>query len=234
MKYTFVMPPLPSIERWRNLYREKSGISCLRALEYEQLAKVPMVGRIIDVGGGKKSLYRDLLPKNLDYEFLNIDPGIEPTYLLSPGERFPIADGVFDTCLCLNTLEHVYDSRFVLDEIFRVLKPGGVAYITVPWMFRVHGHPDDYFRGTPSWWRESLSRAGFAATELQPLVWGRSTAAGSIRGYRLLKRVRFHIEHLSDVIYARISRAGNNGRYAGSRGERICDVAPGYFITARK
>jgi SAM-dependent methyltransferase len=160
MKYTFVEPPLPSIQRWRNLYRHKPGISCLRAMEYEQLAKVQVSGRVIDVGGGRKSLYRDLLPINMDYDSLNIDRDIEPTFLIVPDEKFPIDDGSYDTCLCLNTLEHVYDSRFMLDEIFRVMKPGGVAYITVPWIFRVHGHPDDYFRGTPSWWRETLKRVG--------------------------------------------------------------------------
>jgi SAM-dependent methyltransferase len=203
-------------------------------MEYEKLAKVSIDGRVIDVGGGKKSLYRDLLPVNLDYESLNIDPSIEPTYLIGPGERFPISDGVYDTCLCLNTLEHIYDARLVLDEILRVLKPGGVAYITVPWIFRVHGHPDDYFRGTPSWWRETLSRVGFTSTDLQPLVWGRATAGGSISGYRLLKRFRFHLAHLSDIFYAAVSRAGKDGVYAGRRGERICDVAPGFFITVRK
>lgn len=64
MSFTFVDPPLPSFARWRQLYRRKPGISCLRAMEYEQLAKVQISGRVIDVGGGKKSLYKDLLPTN--------------------------------------------------------------------------------------------------------------------------------------------------------------------------
>ena len=40
-------------------------------------------------------------------------------------------------------------------------------------MFRIHGHPDDYFRATPSWWRETFDRTGFARLDLMPLVWGR-------------------------------------------------------------
>lgn len=234
MNYTFVEPPLPTLERWRNLYKRKPGISCLRALEYEKLAEARIQGRVIDVGGGKNSLYSDMLPAGIDYDSLNIDPKIEPTFLIVPDEKFPIADNVYDTCICLNTLEHVYDARFVLDEIFRIMKPGGVVHISIPFIFRVHGHPDDYFRGTSSWWRETLSRVGFSETQLQPLVWGRATSAGNIGGYRLFKRLRFHLAHLYDIVYSGISGAGKNGRYAGKRGMRVCNVALGYYITATK
>ena len=41
-----------------------------------------------------------------------------------------------------------------------------------------------FFRGTPSWWKETMQRTGFSRTGLQPLVWGRYTTAGTISGYR--------------------------------------------------
>jgi SAM-dependent methyltransferase len=238
LKYTYLAPPLPSFARWRAIYANESGLSCLRALEYERLRQLRLEGRVLDVGGGRRARYRKLLPQDLDYESVNIDPQIEPTYLVGPGERFPIADASYDICLSLNTLEHVYDARFLLDEMHRVLAPGGAAYLTVPFIFRIHGHPDDYFRGTPSWWRESLLRSGFAEVELQPLVWGRYTSAGSVRGYRgVLTRAQFHISHFTDILYAKAYLPFgefSDGRYSGRRGERICGVALGYFITARK
>jgi SAM-dependent methyltransferase len=235
LQYTYVAPPLPSLARWRNLYAGKPRLSCLRALEYERLRQLALAGRVLDVGGGQKSRYRDLLPPDIVYDSLNIDPRIEPTYVVKPGERFPIADNAYRACLCFNTLEHVYDARFVVEEMYRVLEPGGAAHITVPFMFRIHGHPDDYFRATPSWWRETLSRAGFASAEIEPLVWGRYTSGGSIRGYRgLLPRMRFHLGHLIDILYAMLLFSSGDGRYSGPRGERICAVALGYFISARK
>jgi SAM-dependent methyltransferase len=235
LKYSYRYPPLPSFARWRAIYRDKKDLSCLRALEYERLRELTFDEPILDVGGGRKSLYRSLLPKELAYDSLNIDPAIEPTYVVTPGERFPIAGDRYQTCLCLNTLEHVYDARFVLDEIHRVLAPGGIVHITVPFIFRLHGHPDDYFRGTPSWWRESLARAGFTEAELQPLLWGRITSAGSIKGYRgLLRRAQFHLAHLTDIFYAALYYGSNGGRYSGRRGDRVCAVALGYFISARK
>jgi ubiquinone/menaquinone biosynthesis C-methylase UbiE len=130
---------------------------------------------------------------DIELSSVNIDEKIHPTYLITPEGDFPIDDDSFDGAICFNTLEHIYDARHTLTEARRVLRPGATLHITVPFVFRIHGHPDDYFRATPSWWRETLDRVGFSRVELQPLVWGRSVSAGNIGGYRglLTKRAQF-------------------------------------------
>ncbi|MDD2598606.1 MAG: class I SAM-dependent methyltransferase [Kiritimatiellae bacterium] len=45
----------------------------------------------------------------------------------------PEADNTFDFVLCNHVLEHVPDDRKALSEIFRVLKPGGVAILQTPY-----------------------------------------------------------------------------------------------------
>jgi len=55
--------------------------------------------------------------------------------------RLPFAASTFETLTCLDTLEHVQDDCAALAEIQRVLRPGGVALVTVPahpWMFSGH------------------------------------------------------------------------------------------------
>jgi len=52
--------------------------------------------------------------------------------------------------LCIETFEHVFEVRRAFDEVFRILKPGGVFVITTPLNFRIHAYPDDYWRLTPS------------------------------------------------------------------------------------
>jgi ubiquinone/menaquinone biosynthesis C-methylase UbiE len=44
----------------------------------------------------------------------------------------PVADNSANVLLALDLVEHVRDDRQVLSEFFRVLKPGGVAIISVP------------------------------------------------------------------------------------------------------
>lgn len=48
-------------------------------------------------------------------------------------EAWSFADETFDTVICTEVLEHlIFDPVFALNEMCRVLKPGGVALITVP------------------------------------------------------------------------------------------------------
>ncbi len=43
-----------------------------------------------------------------------------------------IADGLLGTVLCVETFEHVFEVRKAFDEVFRVLRPGGVFVLTSP------------------------------------------------------------------------------------------------------
>jgi len=61
-----------------------------------------------------------------------------------------LPDESVGTILCVETFEHVFEVRRAFDEVFRVLKPGGILLITSPLNFRIHGYPDDYWRMTPS------------------------------------------------------------------------------------
>jgi SAM-dependent methyltransferase len=71
-----------------------------------------------------------------------------------------LPDGSAGTVLCIETFEHVFEVRRAFDEVFRVLKPGGVFVITSPLNFRIHGYPDDYWRMTPNCVRRMLEPYG--------------------------------------------------------------------------
>lgn len=233
MDYTFVDPPKPSFARWRFISGAFRGESVLRMLEYEHLSTLDISGRVLDMGGGRKARYLKLLPEGLTVESVNIDPGIDPTHLVRPGEPLPLADDSFDAVICFNTLEHIYDAIPVLAELYRVVKPGGAVHVIVPFMFRIHGHPDDYFRATPSWWRETFDRLGFARLDLMPLVWGRGATRAVVPGlHGAFPRARMHLAMLTDVLLARLLLKGD--RISGRRGASICGTAPGWFMTGWK
>ena len=44
----------------------------------------------------------------------------------------PVPSATFDAIICIHVLEHVKDDRGAMRELFRVLKPGGWALISVP------------------------------------------------------------------------------------------------------
>jgi SAM-dependent methyltransferase len=68
-----------------------------------------------------------------------------------------LPDGSAGTVLCIVTFEHVFEVRKAFDEVYRLLKPGGIFVITSPLNFRIHGYPDDYWRMTPNCLRRQLS-----------------------------------------------------------------------------
>ncbi|MCA1685933.1 MAG: class I SAM-dependent methyltransferase [Planctomycetia bacterium] len=67
-----------------------------------------------------------------------------------------LPDGSAGTVLCIETFEHVFEVRRAFDEVFRILRPGGLFVITSPLNFRIHGYPDDYWRMTPNCLRRML------------------------------------------------------------------------------
>ncbi len=48
------------------------------------------------------------------------------------GTQIPFADASFDVVIANHVIEHVPDQHMTLNEICRVLKPGGVCYVAVP------------------------------------------------------------------------------------------------------
>ena len=76
--------------------------------------------------------------------------------ILADLHRLPFADASVDGIICTNVLEHVAEPQMCLDEITRVLKPGGQVYITVPFIFPVHPDPLDRWRWTLDGLRNSL------------------------------------------------------------------------------
>jgi len=46
--------------------------------------------------------------------------------------KMPFLDGTFDVILCNHVLEHVSDDRIAMNELYRILKPGGWAVLQVP------------------------------------------------------------------------------------------------------
>ena len=61
--------------------------------------------------------------------------------LIGDGQQMPFPDGAFDGIFCSNLLEHVPDPEQVLDEVARLLAPGGWAWISwTPWFSPWGGH----------------------------------------------------------------------------------------------
>ena len=106
-------------------------------------------GRLIDIGCGTKP-YRDLLAPYVD-EHIGQDHQDGPhdksnVSILSDAYDIPVADASFDSAVCTGVLEHLEEPEEALCECNRILKPGGIAIYSVPFIWHLHEEPRDFFR----------------------------------------------------------------------------------------
>lgn len=125
-------------------------------------------GSLLDAGAGRLS-YK-LILESLCSSYRSIDIDVRGPKVDSVGDiqDLPVKDGVFDTVFCTQVLEHVPEPQKALDEIFRVLKDGGHAIITIPHLAYLHNEPHDYFRYTKHGIRYMLEKSGFEVVEIVP------------------------------------------------------------------
>lgn len=94
--------------------------------------------RILDVGCGAGGMLRGVaatdLAVGIDVDEPLVrhvrDAGPEAHGLLASGTRMPFPDATFDLVVMFDVLEHVSGWPYVLLEAGRVLRPGGVAFVT--------------------------------------------------------------------------------------------------------
>lgn len=96
---------------------------------------------VFDVGGGtrfQKALadYKyDFV--DCDYKTIDINPEYRPD-IVADAHNLPINSGAADGVICKSVLEHVKNPFRVVDEIWRILRPGGKCFITVPFLHPYH------------------------------------------------------------------------------------------------
>lgn len=81
--------------------------------------------------------------------FWSVDRGAYTgTGLRADLAALPFRSGSLDGILCEMTLEHVREARLAVDEMRRVLRPGGELFLVVPFLWPFHASPHDYWRWT--------------------------------------------------------------------------------------
>lgn len=95
---------------------------------------------ILNVGSGPQILHgrRDII--NLDMApYREVD-------VVTTGEEFPLRSDTADLVICIAVLEHASNARALINEMFRVTRPGGEILVFVPFTQPFHAAPNDYTR----------------------------------------------------------------------------------------
>ncbi|HZQ92479.1 MAG TPA: methyltransferase domain-containing protein [Terriglobales bacterium] len=107
------------------------------------------------VGQESRGKVRDFF-RGRNYVASDMEPGIGVDRVLDV-QRLDLPSEVAGTAILLETIEHVEKPWLALQELHRVLAPGGVVILSSVMFFPVHLFPDDYWRFTASGFRSLLA-----------------------------------------------------------------------------
>jgi len=124
-------------------------------------------GTLVDIGCGIKP-YREYILENsavtdyigVEWRGLSYHLSVEPEKYWD-GKVLPFGDESVDSCMATEVFEHLSDPVAVGAEAHRILKPGGVLFLTVPFLWPLHEVPYDEYRYTPFSLKRVLRAAGF-------------------------------------------------------------------------
>lgn len=154
-----------------------------------------ITGKLLDVGCGTKP-YKHLFHA-AEYVGLDIDTTLnreeKDIDFFYDGNHFPFPGKSFDSLLCSQVFEHVFNPENFLKEMNRVLKIGGKALITVPFVWDEHEQPYDFARYSSFGLRSVFERAGFEMLKQEKSVKDLRVLVQLLNGYLYKKTVKYRI-----------------------------------------
>lgn len=185
----FLNPPLVPNKLDRYIVRS----SILKAFQ-ETLPQLQ--GTLLDVGCGQMPYKPLLLSRDSNVEKyigLDLEGGRHSQRkqpdLLWDGKTIPLDNESIDCAIATEVLEHCPDPEIVMKEIWRVLKPGGILFFTVPFLWNLHETPHDEYRYTPFALKRHLIQSSFTEIEIKAMG-GWDAALAQMLGLWVRRRFR--------------------------------------------
>lgn len=132
----------------------------------DMLHEIGRIDRLLDLGCGARPYarhYGPLAARTIGGDYA-ARPGVDVRLTAT---ALPFADASFDVVLCSEVLEHVDDAGRAVAEISRVLAPGGLLVVTVPFNYMQHEVPYDHVRFTQFGLVALLARNGLEVEVLE-------------------------------------------------------------------
>lgn len=136
--------------------------------DVEQAIQTHAGGYLLDLSCGNKpyeNWYSAVTEKSIGCDI--IQSSENRVDVICPATELAFPDQTFDTILCTQVLEHVFEQQKMINEAYRVLKPGGKLILTVPFVWPLHEEPYDFFRVSKYGLRSLMETSGFHVQELK-------------------------------------------------------------------
>ncbi len=197
---------------------------------YDVLATMTLGGKVLDLGGSRKSAYVKNFKGDFEYTVANLEGEDTRDIVLNLEEPFSMLEtGLYDYVLGMNVLEHIYNYQNVVAETQRILKPGGTAIFAVPFLIQVHPSPNDHWRYTKQTLERLFGDAGFSRVTVESVGSGAFGAAAQLLfGIIKIPLLRYLVRIFAETLDSFIAKFSFGKNYSK-------EFYPlGYIITVTK
>lgn len=126
-------------------------------------------GMVLDIGGRDRGIFESPRDKVTRWITADIVKDRNPDLVLDVCDMKTIDANSIDVINALELFEHVADPIRGLSECTRVLRPGGTLVLSMPFLFPIHGDPNDYQRWTVTKIEQEVTKLGFQISFLTPM-----------------------------------------------------------------
>ncbi len=124
-----------------------SPMSSLERFEREYVK--PKQGRTLIVGSAVYKEKEDRRKRYPDVVGVDMLEGEGVDLVLDLEEQLPEDLGKFSHVECMSVLEHSKRPWLLAENLERLMEPGATIFVSVPFIWRFHGYPSDYWRISP-------------------------------------------------------------------------------------
>jgi len=204
-------------------------------MRYQELTRREKPGKVLDIGCADGSLVSQFIGQGwcafgIDINYVNVlstnDKGVFGVVGLLE-EPLPYLTDSFDLVLAKEVIEHIIDTRFFVEETFRILRPGGLFVLSTPNLASLSNRLRLLFGKYPGWMDYELGNgAGHVRYYTLPILRNQLTSTG----------FQIEVETGTELALPLLSRIfpENKSRIMRGMGEKMPSIAHILVLGARK
>jgi len=157
--------------------------SPLRTFQIIEANKVFLKGKSLEFGAYKntKKNFSTHLKGEKNFQYTNLKKDKKNKILEADlNKRLKFKSNYYQNLIIFNVLEHLSNPTRSLKELNRILRKGGLIIGSTPFLYQIHGAPNDYLRFSKDYLIEEFKKRNFKTIYVKELGYGPFLAAFSI------------------------------------------------------
>ncbi len=157
--------------------------SPLRIFQIIEASKVSIKGKSLEFGAYKnqKKNFAIHFKGEKNFQYTNLKKDSKNDILEGDlNQKLKFKSNYYQNLVIFNVLEHLSNPTKSLKELNRILKKGGLIIGSTPFLYQIHGAPDDYLRFSKSYIINEFKNKKFKMIYIKELGYGPFLAAFSI------------------------------------------------------